>query len=249
MIDIRIVCTHDAVSFAEMLMRLLAAEEHRVQLTYGRNCLNELEAAKSERGAVVLIWSYDAPSQHYMLEWSRGVDPSRLVEIARAPGAPRNERHAPIIDFTNWRGDRGARAWGALNDRLRAVARTMEPEKPPPRRAAIALGLVSAAAVTSAIFVRVNEAPPLSAPEAAGPTVAAATEREEAFGGPLVAVEPASMEDLTLHFRPIGASLAQLELTQSGDLSPPEQLAILELREPTLLERLGELNPLRFDRG
>ena len=96
MTDVRIVCTYDAVSFAEKLMRLLVAEEHRVKLTYGRNSLSEREASNNSREAVILIWSYDAPSQHYMLEWARGVDPVRLVELARAPGAPKIERKASI---------------------------------------------------------------------------------------------------------------------------------------------------------
>jgi hypothetical protein len=108
------------------------------------------------------------------------------------------------------------------------------------------MGLVSAAAVTSAVFVRANEAPPAAAPEPVGPTVAAIEEHQEAYGGPLVALEPASMEDLTLDMRPV-RTLSSLDLTGAPDLSAAEQVAILDIREPTLLERIGELNPLRFN--
>ena len=83
MIDVRIICTHDAVKLAEMLTRLLEAEEHRVRLTYGRQAMSELEEARDARDAVLLIWSPDARSQTYMLEWARNIDPVALVEIAR----------------------------------------------------------------------------------------------------------------------------------------------------------------------
>lgn len=245
MIDIRIVCTHDAVSFAETLMRLLAAEEHRVRLVYGRNSLNELESAKSDRDAVMLIWSYDAPSQHYMLEWLHGIDDTRLIQVARAPGAPRSDRRAPVIDFTNWRGERGARAWIALNDRLRAVTRAMEPAKPPPRRAAMALGLASVAAVTSAVFVRMNEEPMTPVAQEASETTVAAHASSDALGGPLVAVEPASMEDVALRVRPIGSRLQPLEIT-AADLTPLAEVPDTEIRDPTLIERITEFNPLRI---
>ena len=82
--DIRIVCTHDAVKFAEMLLRLLGAEQHQVRLLAGRQSLAELEAAKTAQDAVLLIWSANAPSQHYMREWARNIPPGRLIEIARA---------------------------------------------------------------------------------------------------------------------------------------------------------------------
>ena len=138
MIDITIVCSHDAMKVAEMLTRLLEAEEHKVRLLVGRQSLSEVETSKSARDAVLLIWSANAPTQHYMREWSRQISPLRLVEIGLAPGWPDIARKAPVIDFINWRGERGARAWNALNDRLRAVARIIEPPKPPPKRAAIA---------------------------------------------------------------------------------------------------------------
>lgn len=248
MINIRIVCTHDAVSFAETLARLLSAEEHLVRLHYGRHSLSELDAARASSDAVVLIWSKDAPSQHYMLEWMRGMDPVRLIEVARAPGAPaRAERRAPVIDFANWRGDRGSRPWGALNERLRTVARALEPPKPPPKRAALALGLASIAAVTSAMFVRADQQQFVDvAPAAPEPAVADVSDGA-AMGGPLLAHEPASAVD-PIQVRPVGARLPRIEITEPPDLPPLGTLAEFDLREPTLLERIGDIGLLR-DRG
>ncbi len=192
MINIRIVCTHDAVPFAEQLTRLLGAEQHNVRLSYGRQSQHELEAARDLREAVLLVWSYDAPSQHYMLEWARTIDPSRLVEVARAPGAPRLERRSPVIDFANWRGERGARAWMTLNDRLRAVARVLEPPKAPAMQAAMALGLVSVAAVGGAIFVRANDTLEQPIPIEQQAQIADA---DDGMGGALELLEPPSIED------------------------------------------------------
>lgn len=245
MIDVRIVCTHDAVNFADMLARLLSAEEHRVRVHYGRHSLLELDAVQSTREAVILVWSPDAPGQHYMLEWLQGMDPARLIEISRAPGAPvRPQRRSPVIDFANWRGDRGSRPWYALNERLRAVARVVEPPKPQQQRAALALGLVSVAAVASAVFVRADQQPTATALAPIEPIVAD-TRSSDAIGGPLLAIEPASAEE-PFEVRPLGTR--RLEVTQGDELPEVGELAETHLRSPTLLERLSELNPLR-DRG
>ncbi|MGH6950225.1 MAG: hypothetical protein ACREH4_05100, partial [Vitreimonas sp.] len=142
MTDIRIVCTHDAVKLADVLMRLLGAEQHQVCLLVGRQSLTELEAAKTARDAVILIWSPNAPSQHYMREWARHIPPARLIEIARAAGWPHDERRAPVIDFIAWRGQRNSRAWSSLKERLRLIARGLEPPThSAPKRAAMAIGL------------------------------------------------------------------------------------------------------------
>jgi hypothetical protein len=243
MIDIRIVCTHDAVGFAETLMRLLAAEEHQVRLTYGRTSISALEEAVAERDAVLLIWSYEAPGQHYMLEWARGIDPSRLVEIARAPGAPLSDRRAHPIDFSAWRGERGGRAWNTLNDRLRSVSRAMEPPKPAQMRAAVAMGLMSAAAVTGALFLRANEPGIAAAPE----QMAATNEISEiAVGGPLFAVEPASMDE-TIPFRARAYRVAPLPVQPEPVLLEIPVYEEPDLRDPTFIERLASLNPLRRD--
>jgi hypothetical protein len=251
-IDIRIVCTHDAlddpVRSAETLTRLLEAEEHQVRLIYGRQSIAELESAKAARDAVLIIWSPDAPSQHYMLEWAHNIEPNRLVEVARAPGWPRIERKAPVIDFTTWRGERGSRAWLALNDRLRAVARELEPAKPPPKHAAMALGIAGLAAVGGAAVLRFNEGPaqlPGRGDETA-PIVALVEENHTALGGPVVSIEPASIEDLEPIERISNPRFVPLELS-TPDLVELAQYAPPELREPTLLERLRELNPLRAE--
>lgn len=260
MIDIRIVCTHDAVKLAEMLMRLLEAEQYRVRVLAGRQSLAELDAARTSDDAVVLIWSANAPSQHYMREWARGIPPARLIELARAPGWPQSERKAPVIDAIAWRGERGARAWNSLNERLRTIARVHGAPKQAPKRAVIALGIATIAAVGGAAAVRVHDVtgPAIAeAPDSTEQTVEAdiggpLNTMEQAFaiaapddvgvGGPLTsAPEPPSAEDLenTPHAR--AAQLAALSL---NTIEIPEYVAPA-LRPPTLLERLSALNPLR----
>lgn len=251
MLDIKTVCTHDARKLAETLARLLEAEEHRVRVIYGRQSFGELEASRrNPREAVLLIWSPDAPSQTYMLEWARNIDPSRLVEIALAPGWPRIARKAPVIDFAGWRGVRGARAWRALNERLRGVARAVDPPDSAPKRTAMAIGLAGVAAVGAALVARVDETPataPLPPSPPSQPVQAALSppqheprEDTTGMGGPLDAVEPPSVDDLTLpeSIRP----LARTQMPARVELSDFEQP---ELRPPTLLERLSALNPLR----
>jgi hypothetical protein len=249
MTDIRTVCTHDAKKLADTLVRLLEAEQHAVRLTYGRQSLAELEAAKEARDAVLIIWSPDAPSQTYMLEWARNIAPERLIEIALAPGWPRIDRKAPVIDFTTWRGERGARAWNALNDRLRAVARALEPPKPPPKRAALALGLASVAAVGVAAVVRMNE--PADAPALAEEPLQTAHGEEPlgvGVGGPLDAVEPPSADEPLLQRLP-NPRFSPLQPIPEPDLMEIEPYTPPEIRDPTLMERLRALNPLRGDRS
>lgn len=245
MIDIRTICTHDARKLAETLVRLLEAEEHVVQLTYGRQSLHELEEAKASRDAVLLIWSPDAPSQTYMLEWARQIDPERLVEVALTDGWPRIDRKAPVIDFSKWRGERGAKPWNALNERLRVVARGLEPPKPPPARAALALGAASLAAVGVAFVVRVNDAPVTTTEQAAPEhAVAALPAPRMSVGGAVVAIEPASVEDLAALQRLSVPRFDALELTPAPDLVQLAAYEPVELRPPTLMERIVALNPL-----
>lgn len=246
MIDIRTICTHDARKLAETLVRLLEAEEHVVRLTYGRQSLHELEDAKESRDAVLLIWSPDAPSQTYMLEWARQIDPERLVEVALSDGWPRIDRKSPVIDFSKWRGERGAKPWNALNERLRVVARGLEPPKPPPARAALALGAASLAAVGVAFVVRVNDAPVTTAADEAvhEQVVAALPAPHVAVGGAVVALEPASVEDLAALQRLSVPRFEALELTPAPDLVQLADYEPAELRPPTLMERIVALNPL-----
>lgn len=243
MIDIITVSTHDAKKTASDLARLLEAEEHRVRLLIGRQSEAIIPEAKDSSDAVLIIWSEDAPSQSYMREWLRQIDASRIVEIATAPGWPDvKNRKCPPIDFTRWRGERGGRAWNALNERLRAVARVVEPAKPPPRQAALALGLASVAAVGVALGVRLNETP--VAPEAESPLQTARLEAPTEFvGGAIYAVEPASMEDLSVlaPVRPLRVAPIEIE---EIDFYVLRNEPLPEVRDPTFVERLQRLNPL-----
>ena len=137
-----------------------------------------------------------------MRAWADAIDPARLIELARGGVRPPCKRRAPVLDFTTWRGERGGKAWHALKDRLRLAAAAWEPaSKQPPLRAAAALGVLSACAVTGAMVLRVDEAPQQMAAEPA------ADETEYAFaplpehitggvGGALRFIEPPSVEDL-----------------------------------------------------
>lgn len=248
MTGIVLVCTHDAVKVAETLARLLAAEEHPVRLCYGRQSIEEIDTVRASKEAVLLIWSIDAPSAHYMLQWLAAIEPTRLIEVARAPGWPKNDmRKGPVIDFSAWRlGDRGGRAWHQLLERVTTVERALAPAKPPPRRAAIALGMASIAAVGGALFVRVQEsssAPPLM-PQAT--SISAEGMQVNGVGGPVTAFEPPSMDDqspLRLSTRPHATPLAPADYDALAPVpDTPEQ----DLREPTLLNRLSEFTaPLR----
>ncbi|ANP47323.1 hypothetical protein [Candidatus Viadribacter manganicus] len=241
MIDIITVSTHDAKKLAADLVRLLEAEEHSVRMLVGRQSQASIEDAKTSRDAVLIIWSEDAPSQTYMLEWLRQSDATRLVEIATAPGWPeRKDRKAPVIDFSSWRGERGGRAWNALSERLKAVSRVVEPPKPPARHAAIALGIVSIAAVGVAMGVRANQGLIAPSTNAKSETQVAQLEAPtDSVGGALYAMEPASVDDLralppvrTINMQPM--HLASLDFNELS-LDP-----IPEVREPTFIERLQD---------
>ncbi|MBL8543620.1 MAG: hypothetical protein JNJ63_07395 [Hyphomonadaceae bacterium] len=248
MIDIRIVCTHDAVKLAETLMRLLEAEQHVVRLVYGRQAGAQLEAAKTAREAVLLIWSPDAPGQLYMHEWARQIDPARRVEIATASGWPRIERDAPVIDFASWKGVRGARAWNALVERLRAVSRPYDPPQPLPKRALAGAGAGAFALIGAVTLVwrshQEAQTPQFAALEPELSEISA----DAGVGGPLTAIEPASVEDLAVH--PIAnPHFTPIAHTDLPDLMETPDLALADLPEPTLLDRLRSLNPLRDDQS
>lgn len=245
MIDVRIICAHDAVKLADLLTRLLEAEEHRVRLTYGRQSLSELEDARGARDAVLLIWSPNARSQSYMIEWARNIDPSRLIEIAQDTGDwPTIKRLAAVIDFTNWRGQRGARSWKALTERLGAITRMMGPPEYP-TRALMAAGFAGMAVVTGAVGARLT-APDPSAIDPTPFEEVAIVNPDDGMGGSLSVIEPASLEDLEL-------SVRRFRTIELIDPLPAEPLASLpeyeehDLRDRTLLERLNAYNPLRRD--
>lgn len=247
MTDIRIICTHDAAKLAETLTRLLEAEEHRVRLTIGRQALRELEPARESKDAVVLIWSPDARSQTYMLEWARQIPAMRVIDITLTEDWPRLGRKVNAIDFSQWRGERSERAaWNALIDRLRGVSRALNPPKPPSKYAALALGMASAAAMTGAVVLRMNEtaAPAAVAENSGAQEEFAAADPSAGLGGPVLAVEPASLEEERIRVRrfPVAEMLpdnASLDLAEVPEIEP------LEIRDATLLERLTALNPLR----
>lgn len=247
MIDIRIVCTHDAVKFAEALARLLEADQHLVRLSFGRQSMAALENAKVANEAVLLVWSTNAPAQHYMLEWARAIPPARLVELACAPGWPRFERRAPVIDFTGWRmGDPSGRAWGALTERIDALAATLAPVVRHRANRTMLIGLTgfAAAAVGGVIALQpgggtVSEVQ--SMPEPPPLRSAQVDFQEIAVGGAVELIEPDSAEDLLSipSARTPRLRLSSVDLLENQPYEPPE------LRRPTLRERIGALNPLR----
>ncbi len=249
MIDIITVSTHDAKKLAADLVRLLEAEEHTVRMLIGRQSRLAIEDAKSSQDAVLIIWSEDAPSQSYMLEWLSQIDAARLIEIATAPGWPeRKGRKAAVIDFSSWRGERGGRAWNALSDRLKAVANVIEPPKPPARHAPIMLGVMSLAAVGLAAGVRDNQdaiAPP--AQEAAQEQIAELEAPHDSVGGAIVPIEPASMDDLAAvpNLRQLNVTPLQL---QQIELAQARFEPIPEVRDPTFIELLQQFVSNEDDR-
>jgi len=247
MIDVRILCTHDAAKLAETLTRLLEAEEHRVRLTISRQAMGELESARESKDAVVLIWSPDARSQMFMLEWARQIDPARVIDVTVIEDWPRMGRKAPAIDFSQWRGDRSERAaWNALNDRLRGVARALNPPKPPPKVAPLALGLASAAAIAGAVVMRMDDVGRVLDPEAPSSSEElVAADPETGLGGPVLALEPASVDEWRIAVR--NYPDAPLLTATGGQqlVAPPAHIGEIEIRDPSLWERLGAINPLR----
>jgi len=247
MIDVRIICTHDAAKLAETLTRLLEAEDHRVRLTIGRQAMGELEGARETKDAVVLIWSPDARSQTYMLEWARQIEAERVIDVTLTPDWPRMGRKVTAIDFAHWRGDRSERAaWNALNDRLRGVARELNPPKPPPKYATLALGLASAAAMTGAVFLRMNDvgAPLIPGTPSAGDQLVAG-DPDTGLGGPVLAMEPASVGQWGIPERNFPDAPLIRDSGGPELMNMPQPIRHMELRDATLLERLNAFNPLR----
>jgi hypothetical protein len=250
MADIRIICSHDALKTAEMLRRLLVAEEHKAAVRCGRRSLEDLPIARRGQGPVLLIWSYEAPSAQYVLDWAHQIAPAQLVEIATARGWPSIAGRAPVIDFSAWNGERGGRPWNELSQRLRTVAKPTAAQKPPPRGAALVLAAASTAVVMSAFVVRVHDMRRPSAP-AAEPVTAQieplpGPQPGDGVGGPLTAVEPASTNELYPNFE--AAPAIDVEAPAVGAapiLSTPDLAPADSLRAPTLLERIQDLNPLR----
>ena len=250
MVDIRIVCARDAVKTAETLRRLLEAEQHRVDVSIGRHSLDAFAQSLESGEIAVLIWSANAPGAHYMFEWAERFDRKRMIEVASATGWPDFKRTAPVIDFVGWNGTRGSKAWVALSERLRPFARVREIKAPPPRQAMMALGFAAAAAMVGAVIVRVNAGPAALAPPAPEQD-ALHVSAGDGIGGPLEqspsdAVEPPSVEDVIQIIPPHFAAAPQMHMAPMGPLAELPELKHTVLRQPTLLERLEDLNPLQF---
>jgi len=243
MIDVRIVCAHDALPLAEAITRLLEAEGRRVRTAFGRQSLDELDDARGACEAVLMIWSPNARSQTYMHAWAQAIDPARLIEVAHgASDWPAIKRKAPVIDFAKWRGQRGARCWRALGERLVGITNILVPPKPP-LHAIAAAGAAGLAVVSGAVALRLHTTAPN---DIAGPPMqeAAVADELSGVGGPLEAIEPASMEDGVLRIRR-HEPLPLIEATPTEPLAELPEAGRFELRDPTLLERLNDYNPLR----
>jgi hypothetical protein len=259
MTDLRIVCTHDALKAAEALRRLLEAEQHKVTVSYGRQSLSELPKARAAKQHILLIWSYEAPTAQYMLDWARQIEPSHLIEIARAPGFPAMSGHAPVIDFEGWNGERGGPAWAALNERVESINPKPAPQKKKITRlrAAAALAGVSFAAISGALLMRTHVAPDPAVTTAAAPDVEPeqiaqqvdeiAPAPGDGVGGPLQAIEPPSIDYLYEVTPAPGMRVASISAAAHAELSVPDLDPRTRLREPTFFERLAEFNPLRRD--
>jgi hypothetical protein len=243
MLEIRIVCAHEAIPLAEMLMRLLEAEEYRVRMSYGRQSLQDLEETSASQSLVLLIWSPNARSQTYMIEWARTIEPAHLIEIAHhVSDCPPIKRLAAVIDFTNWRGQRGARCWKSLDERLAAIIRARTQKVP--LRTLATIGAAGLAAVSAAVVMGVHTPQPETM--VALTEDAALDDPSSGIGGPLSAIEPESMDDGSIILRHY-PEMALIEAQPAQTLADLPELGTIELREPTLLERLNSYNPLRRD--
>lgn len=250
MTDLRIVCTHDALKTAEVLRRLLEAEEYEVVVSYGRQSLSELPKARAAKQVVLLIWSYQAPTTQYILDWAAQIDPAHLIEISRAGGFPMIAGHAPVIDFSAWNGERGGKAWNALTQRVKTIVQISAPKKPPPKKAALALAAVSIAAVAGAVFVRAHDVfrPQEATPEPDRITAQIETPTPaDGVGGPLHAVEPLSENYLYAVDPAPRMTIVSVNSSPLDELSVPDLAPDSTLREPTFLERLADFHPLRRD--
>lgn len=239
MTAIRIVCTLDAEPTAETLMRLLTAEQHDVCISKGRQSLLDLPAARTANEAVLLIWSKEARYAHFIQDWANTIEPARLIELSRAPGA-RRARKAPVIDFSTWRGERGGKAWGALKERLRA----WEPAKPLPMRTMAAAGVAGACALAGVVAfgVSAQDAEPTPEPRFDMMAFDPMPEGQGGMGGAAHAIEPPSAEDLDM--LPMPARLRMASHAPLAAYEPASLGEVPEMRDPTLIERLIALNPL-----
>ena len=242
MIDVRIVCAYDAVKTASAIKRLLNAEGFNAEIAHGRGSLGLLEDSCANREAVLLVWSLDAPTTDYMHKWAAAVDPIKLAEIARAPMWPPLEgRRANVIDFSSWNGERGGPAWRAMEDRLRHIARAMEPKRPPPFAPALALAGFGLMGAVAGIVARLDQTEPVASVQFEQPQLAE-MQPELGWGGPLTALEPESMseEDASPMFGRIRTAPRALEPVNFEPLQSARVVAPMQYRDANLLDRLSD---------
>lgn len=254
LIPVRIVCTRDAVETAQSIQRLLSAEEHTVELSFGRTSMTLIDGACESGEAVLLIWSPGAPTTHYMRQWAARVSPAKLVEIARGSVVPPSDtRAAPVIDFSHWNGTRGGAAWRALEDRLRQIGRSSEQPKPAPKVPAMVLGLVSAMLVVGAVTERVLDAQRGGggAPaddqlvEASEFLTPALHEGPVAAGGAITATEPASAGEfdnvMSLRLARANATVPALDPLNAAPLRAPDAADPVHFSQLSMMDRLASI--------
>lgn len=245
-----IVCTYDGLETARDLERVLAAEDHNVEILYGPAAQAQLATeARADAQAVVLIWSHGAGGSAYIAHWRKQVEPARLIEIAVCDNFPTHPpRRWPVIDFANWKGRRGSAAWRALSERLKIIARAGELTKPGPVRAAMALGVASLAAVGGAAFVRVNEPPqPIVAVSSESPFAMGAA-GFDGQGGPLRYAEPAGADDPDVVLGPLAPRMTPISTTAPRLARAHEVAAPVHARTAGLLGRIADMAEPLIDR-
>lgn len=245
LIDVRIICAYDALGVAQQFQRLLAAEGHNVELNYGRPSLAFIPISRARREAVIVIWSERAQNALYPLQWAQATEPTRLIELAFCKEWPPVQGRARLIEFSVWNGRRGSASWRGLQERLRAIAKSLEPPKPQPRGAAFALVGASLVAAGAAIWARTqaNHAPLEAAPETSLTATLEETRIDEnARGGPLG--DPISLSEPetytpTIEFRPRFPRSALADIRPVTHIATAPHFApAMDFSEPSLLERL-----------
>jgi hypothetical protein len=95
----------------------------------------------------------------------------------------------------------------------------------------------------------VNTVDEITQPGAAAAEEIASVDPTTGVGGPVMAIEPASLEDGTVRFRAIGRNIQQIDW-EPAFIEPLPDVSTPELRDQTMLERVSEFiaSPLRSER-
>ena len=251
MINVRIVYSYDAEATAEDIQYHLLAEGFAAEIINGREYTGMIASICDADYAIVLVWSKEAPATDYMQNWARAVDPAKLAEVVRWNNFPHIEgRRANPIDFTRWNRHRDDIAWRALETRLRNIGRAFEPKKNPSAGPMAVMMAASAAAVVGGAIVRSDQEGPMIVHTLQPQSVAQATNDIArapmpgvAAGGPLAALEPASIDtaDEPAILRRPRRQLRGIEARTFATLSRPrDATAPLEYKEASIFERLSE---------